>query len=91
VPFRAAHTPAERAEFAQPDVALTLTTLAYFYDGLSRAEFVQVMGPQVFVQLLGSRQRDPDDALRLTELEAHSTSPHELLDPRSRPLQVIPC
>jgi hypothetical protein len=30
VPFRAALTPAERSEFAQPDVALVLTTLAYY-------------------------------------------------------------
>lgn len=38
VPFRAAHTPAERSEFAQPDLALLLTHLAYYEDGLSAAE-----------------------------------------------------
>lgn len=36
VPFRAAHVPSERAEYAQPDTALTLTALSYYYDGLSR-------------------------------------------------------
>ncbi len=40
VPFRAAHTPSERSEFAQPDVALLLTTLAYYHDGLSRSEML---------------------------------------------------
>ncbi|KAG2455049.1 hypothetical protein HYH02_000874 [Chlamydomonas schloesseri] len=39
VPYRAAHTPSERSEFAQPDVALLLTHLAYYYDGLSLPEF----------------------------------------------------
>ncbi|GLC49187.1 thioredoxin-disulfide reductase [Pleodorina starrii] len=39
VPYRAAHTPSERSEFAQPDVALLLTNLSYYYDGLSREEF----------------------------------------------------
>jgi hypothetical protein len=38
VPFRAADTPDERSEFAQPDVALLLTHLAYYGDGLSKAE-----------------------------------------------------
>jgi hypothetical protein len=33
VPFRAAQTPSERAEFAHPDVALLLTALSYFRDG----------------------------------------------------------
>jgi hypothetical protein len=33
VPFRAAQTPSERSEFAQPDVALVLTALSYFKDG----------------------------------------------------------
>ncbi|GLC35571.1 thioredoxin-disulfide reductase [Pleodorina starrii] len=39
VPYRAAHTPSERSEFAQPDVALLLTNLSYYYDGLSRDKF----------------------------------------------------
>ncbi|KAG2441624.1 hypothetical protein HXX76_003244 [Chlamydomonas incerta] len=39
VPYRAAHTPSERSEFAQPDVALLLTHLAYYYDGLTLLEF----------------------------------------------------
>ena len=30
VPYRAANTPAERSEFAQPDVALLLTHLSYY-------------------------------------------------------------
>ncbi|KAG2494611.1 hypothetical protein HYH03_007376 [Edaphochlamys debaryana] len=38
VPFRAAHVPSERSEFAQPDVALLLTHLSYYQDGLSAGE-----------------------------------------------------
>ncbi|KAG2494612.1 hypothetical protein HYH03_007377 [Edaphochlamys debaryana] len=38
VPFRAAHVPSERSEFAQPDVALFLTHLSYYQDGLSADE-----------------------------------------------------
>lgn len=51
MPFRAAHTPAERSEYAQPDIALLLTYLAYYDDGLSMAELLmaltvlQGMGP----------------------------------------------
>ena len=39
VPFRAADTPAARAEFAHPDCALLFTHLAYYEDGLSQGEF----------------------------------------------------
>lgn len=45
MPFRAAQTPADRSEFAQPDVALLHTNVAYYNDGLSRDEFVQVGMP----------------------------------------------
>jgi hypothetical protein len=38
VPFRAAHLPSERSEYAQPDTALSLTTLAYYHDGLSKQQ-----------------------------------------------------
>ncbi|EFJ48407.1 hypothetical protein VOLCADRAFT_91060 [Volvox carteri f. nagariensis] len=48
VPYRAAHTPSERSEFAQPDVALLLTNLSYYYDGLSRHELREAL-----VTLLG--------------------------------------
>lgn len=43
VPFRAAHTPAERSEYSQPDVALLLTHLAYYYDGLSKTELLSAL------------------------------------------------
>ncbi|KAG2488308.1 hypothetical protein HYH03_013158 [Edaphochlamys debaryana] len=38
VPFRAAHVPSERSEFAQPDVGLLLTHLSYYHDGLGVEE-----------------------------------------------------
>lgn len=36
VPFRAKGIPSENSEFGHPDVALTLTCLSYYYDGLSQ-------------------------------------------------------
>ena len=56
VPFRAARTPSERSEFAQPDVALLLTTLAYYHDGLSRAEVLEALS--VLLALGGSARED---------------------------------
>ena len=41
VPFHAIESPADRAEFAQPDCALVFTFLAYYYDGLSKQQVVE--------------------------------------------------
>ncbi|KAL1748426.1 hypothetical protein HDZ31DRAFT_29860 [Schizophyllum fasciatum] len=38
IPYRAKDSPAPRAEFGHPDVILTLTSLAYYYGGLSSTE-----------------------------------------------------
>ncbi len=38
VPFRASDTPAERAEYAQPDTLILFTLLSYYGDGLARSE-----------------------------------------------------
>ncbi|KAH9126266.1 hypothetical protein AeMF1_003292 [Aphanomyces euteiches] len=35
VPFRAANVPSDRSEFGHPDVSLLLTTLAFYYQGLT--------------------------------------------------------
>lgn len=43
VPYRAAHTPAERAEFAHPDIALIYTIFSYYYIGLDEGQFEQAM------------------------------------------------
>lgn len=43
VPYRAAHTPSERSEYARPDTALTLTALAYYKDGLSLDELLDAV------------------------------------------------
>lgn len=43
MPFRAAHTPSERSEFAQPDVALLLTHLSYYADGLTLVQFTETL------------------------------------------------
>ena len=41
VPFRAADTPDERAEFAHPECAIGFTVLSYYHDGLTRLELMQ--------------------------------------------------
>ena len=41
VPFRACDVASERAEFAHPDCALALTTLSYYYAGLTDAQVHQ--------------------------------------------------
>eukprot|EP00798_Chlamydomonas_sp_ICE-L_P016685 gene16685-22945_t len=56
VPYRAANTPSERSEFAQPDVALTFTMLAYYSDGLSRDEFRDAL--RHLLQMGKSSQQD---------------------------------
>eukprot|EP00955_Chlamydomonas_euryale_P083862 363897-Chlamydomonas_euryale.AAC.17 len=43
VPFRAALTLSERSEYAQPDVALVLTHLAYYSDGLSPQQLLDAV------------------------------------------------
>ena len=35
VPYRASDTPSERSEFSQPDCAIVMTYLSYYYDGLT--------------------------------------------------------
>ncbi|WIA08442.1 hypothetical protein OEZ85_007879 [Tetradesmus obliquus] len=43
VPYRAARTPSERSEFAQPDVALLLSHISYYNDGLSLPQFEEAL------------------------------------------------
>ncbi|KAG1681316.1 hypothetical protein FOA52_007362 [Chlamydomonas sp. UWO 241] len=43
VPFRAAGTPSERSEYAQPDVAVVPTHLSYYHDGLSEGELLDAL------------------------------------------------
>ena len=43
IPFRASNTPAERSEWKQPDVAITVTVMSYYYDGLSKAELREAL------------------------------------------------
>jgi hypothetical protein len=56
VPFRAAHQPAERSEYAQPDTALCLTTLAYYYDGLTCKQLLDAL--RVLLSLGQNAQRE---------------------------------
>ncbi|KAA8907564.1 hypothetical protein FN846DRAFT_906594 [Sphaerosporella brunnea] len=49
VPYRAKDCPALRAEFSHPDMAITLTSLSYYYGGLTDAQM-----ETVFAELLKS-------------------------------------
>lgn len=72
VPYRAAHTPSERSEYARPDTALTLTALAYYKDGLSPGEFSDALHELLrrgqneqracFAEWLQLARRDVEDA-----------------------------
>ena len=43
VPFRASDTPAERAEYAQPDIMIVFTYIAYYHDGLLTKQFKEAV------------------------------------------------
>jgi hypothetical protein len=46
VPYHASDTPSERSEFAQPDCAIMMTYLSYYYDGLTHEQvqyFVRIV------------------------------------------------
>ena len=54
VPFRAKDVAAENTEFGHPDVAIILTQLAYYYNGLSDAQMLQCF------DRLSQEEKDPD-------------------------------
>ncbi|CAM9858519.1 unnamed protein product [Ectocarpus sp. 6 AP-2014] len=58
VPFRASSTPADRSEFKEPTLAITLTVLSYYYDGLSETELRQALTTLVDGQVAESAQAD---------------------------------
>ncbi|CAN0563427.1 unnamed protein product, partial [Ectocarpus sp. 12 AP-2014] len=58
VPFRASNTPADRSEFKEPTLAITLTVLSYYYDGLSETELRQALTTLVDGQVAESAQAD---------------------------------
>jgi hypothetical protein len=70
IPYRASDSPAERAEFGHPDMALGLTHLSYYYDGLTDSQLyhcfkqLQRQGPAAQAKLYSKWFRlmcdDPD-------------------------------
>lgn len=56
VPFRASNTPADRSEWKHPDVAITVTHLSYYYDGLSQAQFREALA--MLLSMAESAQED---------------------------------
>ncbi|EME77662.1 uncharacterized protein MYCFIDRAFT_84294 [Pseudocercospora fijiensis CIRAD86] len=53
VPYRAKDSPSPRSEFSHPDVVITLTSLCYYYDGLSDDDLFVALG-----HLMDSDQAD---------------------------------
>ncbi|CAN0036131.1 unnamed protein product, partial [Scytosiphon promiscuus] len=58
IPFRASNTPADRSEFKEPTLAITLTLLSYYYDGLSRTELREALTALLDGQVAESAQAD---------------------------------
>ncbi|CAN0265345.1 unnamed protein product [Ectocarpus sp. 13 AM-2016] len=58
VPFRASNTPADRSEFKEPTLAITLTVRSYYYDSLSETELRQALTILVDGQVAESAQAD---------------------------------
>ena len=56
VPYRASDVPAERAEFAHPDVLICLTCISYYNDGLDEAQVKEAVG--TLLNLGPAAQRD---------------------------------
>ena len=56
VPFRAADTPSERAEFNHPDVALSYTILSYYYDGLNSEQTCEAFTSMLLLGLCARRK-----------------------------------
>jgi hypothetical protein len=56
IPFRANDTPSERAEFAHPDCAIILTTIAYYITGLTQQELSETF--KVLLELGENTKRD---------------------------------
>lgn len=76
VPYRAKDSPSPRSEFSHPDVVIMLTSLSYYYGGLSDDDLFIVMGT-----LMESDQSD-------IEYQAWVRDAHEL-PPSFRQLQGI--
>lgn len=55
VPYRAKDSPTPRSEFSHPDVVITLTSLCYYYEGLSDEDLFTAMG-----HLMDSDQSDTE-------------------------------
>ena len=55
VPYRAKDSPALRSEFSHPDVVITLTSLCYYYEGLSEEDMFTAFG-----HLMNSDQADTE-------------------------------
>ncbi|CAK3844903.1 Hypothetical predicted protein [Lecanosticta acicola] len=55
VPYRAKDSPSPRSEFSHPDVVITLTSLCYYYEGLSDDDLFTALG-----HLMESDQADSE-------------------------------
>ncbi|KAG1658901.1 hypothetical protein FOA52_012577 [Chlamydomonas sp. UWO 241] len=78
VPFCAAGTPSERSEYAQPDVAVVLTHLSYYRDGLSLVEMLDAL--QKLLAMGASAQRSYYERWRKLSWDTIDAVDRPLLD-----------
>ena len=82
VPYRAKDSPSPRSEFSHPDVVLVLTSLCYYYDGLSNDDLFTAME-----HLMESDQSDTEYQTWVKDAHNLPTSFHQLqgLNLKDRP------
>ncbi|RHY27783.1 hypothetical protein DYB32_006532, partial [Aphanomyces invadans] len=93
IPFRAADVPSARAEFGQPDVAILLTTIAYYYQGLSAAQVMEAVNVLLSMGL-SARTNEFESWMgpirdELEPKEAHMLQKCSKLDPTNGPQMTL--
>jgi hypothetical protein len=73
VPYRAKDSPTARSEFSHPDVVIALTSLCYYYGGLTDEDMFTAFG-----HLVGSDQADAEYQLWVKDAPSLASSFHQL-------------
>ncbi|KAH7912069.1 hypothetical protein BJ138DRAFT_1112671 [Hygrophoropsis aurantiaca] len=75
VPYRAKDTPSPRAEFGHPEIALMLTCLSYYYEGLTEEQLITAF------RLLLNQDNPEHEYKNWTRLHSLGSIPKNLLHP----------
>lgn len=75
VPFRGKDTPSERSEFGHPDMALVLTHLSYYEDGLSEDDV-----RKAFVKLLAGGPNERKDLYNIWLMRSKTRMPEAVFE-----------